>query len=578
MYKNVSKIGLSGRKYLKDLTKTLKSVEKFQFKNGVKGMMDMAKWAQNTRFNMNSLDSILQSFSENGLEGAITKAAGMQVLGGNFAMGADPLAMLWERYNDPHAFAQRQNDMVKGLGKFNNQTGEVEFNMMEQIQLEQFAKYAGQSVEDLMNQQRQRIKGEQISNSLNNGVNWSDEEKALVTNKAQLRNGQWQVTMADGQSLNVSDLSRRDLNYLMPETNDEKLVNYVFDIRNMMTKLAGEEQGAKASLENDTYKVWYQEELTRMQNVHSEFYRNYEEYLKNTTDNMKFATASQKTILDMMGMHNENIDTASSQIIQEGQNIASSLAQVDTLIQTALDEIDRRRNEHAPQKGEIAYEHSKPTTRGLPFDPRFSLTWKNPLGDSKDPEMQKIIDKIENGNISDIINTHNGRRDMHDGTIEANGNPIAVSASKITPINDGQIAMTDPKDHALFAKVGGPFDTLFNGIFAKINEISNVLPKGLPYEFPEKPIKEIHKPQYNQQNNFGNVSNSPIKIEPITLNINLNGLLGKSKDFMEEITNNPMLLRSLSQLISESINKNINGGKSTYTGGIPTPRFRNDGY
>ena len=109
MYKNVSKIGLNGRKYLKDLSKNLKLAERFQFKNGVKGMMDMAKWAQNTRFNMDSLDGMLQNFSENGLEGAITKAAGMQVLGGNFAMGADPLAMLWERYNDPGRNCRKKN-------------------------------------------------------------------------------------------------------------------------------------------------------------------------------------------------------------------------------------------------------------------------------------------------------------------------------------------------------------------------------------------------------------------------------------------------------------------------------------
>ena len=77
----------------------------------------------------------------------------------------------------------------------------------------------------------------------------------------------------------------------------------------------------------------------------------------------------------------------------------------------------------------------------------------------------------------------------------------------------------------------------------------------------------------NQQPNDHINHNEAIRIEPITLNINLDGVLGRSKDFMEELTNNPMLVRSLSQLISESINKNINGGKSTYNGGVATPRF-----
>lgn len=582
MYKNVSKIGLNGRKYLKDLTKNLKLVERFQFKNGVKGMMDMAKWAQNTRFNMDSLDGMLQNFSENGLEGAITKAAGIQVLGGNFAMGADPLAMLWERYNDPQAFAQRQQDMLKGLGSYNTETGEVTFNMGEQMLLEQFAKYSGQSVQDLMNQQRQRIKSEKMANTLQNGVDWSDDEKSLITNKAQLVNGEWKVTMDNDEQKSVSKLNKEDLNHLKPEDNEEKLVNYVYDIRDMMTQLTGAKQGATAKLELDGYTQWYKEEQARIQNVVTDFNTNYEKYLNEFKEKMHLATEAQKTMLDIMNQGNSNINSASSEIIKEGHNIASTLSQVNTLLQNALNDINNRKDEYKPKQGEIAYEHSTATTRLAPYDPRFSLTWKNPLNENKTPtssKVQKAQQAAKEGDfVTAVQNTYVGRSSIMDGTLDANGKSMTVAASKITPINDGEIAMTSPQDHAIFAKTGGPFDTLFNGIFAKINEISSVLPKSMPYEFPEQPIKELYKPLYNQQNNSNSASNSPIKVDPITLNINLDGMLGKSKDFMEEMIKNPMLIRSLSQLISESINKNINGGKSTHTGSIPTPRFNGIGF
>lgn len=579
MYKNVSKIGLNGRKYLKDLSKSLKLAERFQFKNGVKGMMDMAKWAQNTRFNMDSLDGMLQNFSENGLEGAITKAAGMQVLGGNFAMGADPLAMLWERYNDPQAFAQRQQDMLKGLGSYDAKTGEVTFNMGEQIQLEQIAKYTGQSVQDLMNQQRQRIKGEKMANSLRKGVNWSDDEKSLITNKAQLVNGEWKVTMDNGEQKSVSQLNPEDLNHLKPEDNEEKLVNYVYDIRDMMTQLTGAKQEATAKLELDGYSQWYQEEQARIQNVVADFNTNYEKYLAEFKEKMGLATEAQKTMLDIMNQGNSNIDSASSEILEEGHNIASTLAQVNQLLQDSLNEINNRKDEYKPKQGEIGYEHSNATTRLAPYDPRFSLTWKNPLDENKvpvaSPKVRKAQEAARHGDFTTAVqNAYIGRSSIMDGVLKAEGQSMAVAASKVTPINDGEIATTDPQDHAIFAKTGGPFDTLFNGIFSKINEISKVLPQSLPYIFPEQPIKELYKPLYSQQGQAGNVSNSPIKIEPITLNINLDGALGKSKDFLEEITNNPMLVRSLSQLISESINKNINGGKSACTGGLPTARFK----
>ena len=576
MYKNVSKIGLNGRKYLKDLSKNLKLAERFQFKNGVKGMMDMAKWAQNTRFNMDSLDGMLQSFSENGLEGAITKAAGIQVLGGNFAMGADPLAMIWERYNDPQAFAQRLHDMLKGMGSYDAQTGEVTFNMGEQMQMEQFAKYTGQSVQDLMNQQRQRIKGEQMEKSLNNGVNWSDDEKALITNKAQLVNGEWKVTMDNGKQKSVSQLNSEDLNHLKPEDNDEKLVNYVYNIMDMMTKLTGAKREATAKLELDGYSEWYQEELTRIRNVVTDFNTNYEEYLGEFKKKMHLATNAQKTMLDLMAQGNTNIDNASSQILQAGQNIAKTLNQVNQLLQNSLNKLNdmkspSQRTVDAPSKA-----CEKANTR---FDKAVNNAVSNPFTSAatNNRELHEAAAEVcrsKGHKVAAVMHeiASYGPPTMPDGIVSALGNPMSVAASKVTPIHDGTVATTDPQDHAIFAKTGGPFDTLFNGIFAKINEISSVLPRSMEYIMPsERVFNEI-------SHSKDTANNSKIQMEPIKLiiegRLDLGNSNGQSVDIINEVRNNPILLRTLTQLISESINKTINGGRSTYNGGVVLPRFK----
>ena len=575
MYKNVSKIGLNGRKYLKDLSKNLKLAERFQFKNGVKGMMDMAKWAQNTRFNMDSLDGMLQNFSENGLEGAITKAAGIQVLGGNFAMGADPLAMIWERYNDPQAFAQRLHDMLKGMGSYDAQTGEVTFNMGEQMQMEQFAKYTGQSVQDLMNQQRQRIKGEQVKKSLNNGVNWSDDEKALITNKAQLVNGEWKVTMDNGKSKSVSQLNSEDLNHLKPEDNDEKLVNYVYNIMDMMTKLTGAKREATAKLELDGYSEWYQEELTRIRNVVTDFNTNYEEYLGEFKEKMHLVTNAQKTMLDLMAQGNTNIDNASSQILQAGQNIAKTLNQVNQLLQNSLNKLNdmkspSQRTVEAPSKAcEKANARFDKAVNNAVSHPFTSAATNN----RELHEAAAEVCRSKGHKVAAVMHeiASYGPPTMPDGIVSALGNPMSVAASKVTPIHDGTVATTDPQDHAIFAKTGGPFDTLFNGIFAKINEISSVLPRSMEYIMPsERVFNEI-------SHSKDTANNSKIQMEPIKLiiegRLDLGNSNGQSVDIINEVRNNPILLRTLTQLISESMMKNINGGKSTYTGGVVTPRF-----
>lgn len=585
MYKNVSKIGLNGRKYIKDLSKQLKLTERYNFKNGVKGMMDMAKWAQNTRFNMDTLDGMLQSFSENGFEGAITKAAGMQVLGGNFAMGADPLAMMWERYNDPQLFAKRQQDMLKGMGTFDSKTGEVKFNMAEQLQLEQFAKYNGQSVEDMMNQQRQRIKGEKVNKHLNNAYNWSDDQKSLITNKAQLVNGEWKVTMDNGEQKSVSQLSQNDLEHLMPQGNEEKLVNYVHEIRDMMTQLTGVKQEATSKLERDAFDQWYQEEQTRIKNVVSDFNTNYEEYLSEFKEKMRLATKAQKTMLSIMEQGNANIDSAGNEILQEGKNIASTLSQVNTLLQNSLIELN---NKAASQST------STSSTTAATSTNKQSKSIATPSQETaQNAHSKAVAKKSTSGQVTSSVAMYGTSVwGMKDGVASGNGNSMLTTASNVTPIHDGsvQLAKSDPKDTALFAKTGGPFDTLFNGIFGKINAVydsmysqqmelqkqNKMQPRPLPtIEMPNRDYGNMNR-GYEERTALPN--NGSIKIDPITLNIKLDGILGQSKDFMEELTKNPMMIRNLSQLISESINKNINGGKSVYQGGIATPRFKGNNF
>ena len=191
-------------------------------------------------------------------------------------------------------------------------------------------------------------------------------------------------------------------------------------------------------------------------------------------------------------------------------------------------------------------------------------------------EAELTSEALNNGNNGQAIvySFTAGARTMKDGILSSNGSSMLTSASNITPINDGsvQLAQSDPQDVALFAKTGGPFDTLFNGIFAKINEISSVLPRSMEYIMPlERIFNEI-------SHSKDTANNSKIQIEPIKLiiegKLDLGNSNGQSVDIINEVKNNPILLRTLTQLISESINKTINGGRSTYTGGIVLPRFK----
>lgn len=360
MYKNVSKIGLNSRKYFKDLQKNLNFAEKFQFKGGLKSLMEMSKWAQNVRFNMGSLDNILDKVQTGGLEGIIEQSAKLQVLGGNYAMGADPLAMAFESYMDPESLAKRLNKMLVGEGVFNSKTGEVNFGIPSQMRIRAMAEATGQDYKDVLNQARQMIKGNIVNKDLNGKYKWSDEDKSLVTNKARLVNGEWKVIMDNNDEKSVSDLTPKDLEHLKPTDNEEKLVNYVANIRDMVTILAGAKQENIAKLERDGYEQWMKEEQTRIQNVAKDFNDNYQTYLSKFYENMSLATKSQETMLNMFEQGNSNIDSAQQEILKEGQNIATTLSKVNTLITTSFTEmqnqIAKTMGETAAIRGEAKYD------------------------------------------------------------------------------------------------------------------------------------------------------------------------------------------------------------------------------
>jgi hypothetical protein len=129
---------------------------------------------------------------------------------------------------------------------------------------------------------------------------------------------------------------------------------------------------------------------------------------------------------------------------------------------------------------------------------------------------------------------------MYDGFTQGNGSSMLTSAAKVTPINDGsvQLAKSHPQDSALFAKAGGPFDTLFNKVFSKVDSIYSSL-VGSP--------------------------NNTTSQTPIQLNVSgeLNLKSGnQTVDLLSMMKNNPSFLATMSQLIVTQLSKNVNGGKT----------------
>ena len=593
MMNDVNKIGLSGRKFAKDMVQNLKLANKYQFKDGIRGLMQMTKWAQKVGYNMGAVASALEDIQKGGLEGAITKSANMQVLGGRFAMGADPLAMAFEAFNSPQDLAKRYNSMLSGIGRLDSKTGELVVNGGDQMRLSSFAEYSGQSVEDLKAQISRRLKGREIGHRLSGDFN--EDERALISNVASKNaKGEWVVTVGR-QEKNVGDLTSEDLELIRPAETEESIEKGVWDILSVVKKIEGEKNYMQARLEKDGYHEWVKNEWERIDNVRADFEKEYNTYIGQFKEKMKDATEAQKTYLSIFEKGNSDIDGAITDIRNAGENIAQTLQDVNTKLQeslnkvqgTSMDDVIPKENKNIPDPKNVlghvgvgAAGYFPPTVPATPmvseeFVNRRNQEIKKKRHDRAVARGERIAKEVQSS-----TNTGVSFHLTRDGIVSASGNPMMVSASAVTPINDGIVAKTDPADHGIFAKTGGPFDTLFNDIFGKVNETHAAVaehfketdaPMALISEMerllPMNPHADSEYHEYIERRQEEKTQQS-IKVDPIevrgTFRIESSN---KSIDITKMLEEDPMFARALTKMISDAISRNVNGGKSIGTGG-----------
>lgn len=556
--KSVNKIGLNGRKYTKDLVNNLKLANRYNFKDGTRGLMDMAKWAQQTRFNMNSLGSMLDKVQQGGMEGVITQAAGFQVLGGHAAMNSDPLGMLYDAYADPQAYAKRMQDMTKGFGRFNSKTGETEFNINESMMINQLAKLQGRSADEVRQEIMQRNKQTSVESQMSNYQNFTDDQKSLITNKAEYKNGRWVVKMKGGEERDVSNLSQQDLDNLMPTGHDERMEDYMKEVVSALDILTGSETRQKGLvIEGTGVEKFYDEYIKRMQVSEQSFADNYAMYVQKQIENMEKATNSMQSYMEIFKQGNANVTNAEHNIEAQANNIASVLGQTAQIIQAANAKLG------LGSGGNINGTPQVPQLNFLPDSNSRANTHTHQSNQSTvSSYAPPIVMPTDATRVNQYVPVPRPIPRTGDSVMSANGNPMMVSASDITPIHDGKVASTDSQDTGLFAKTGGPFDKLFNGIFGKVEAIYNEVESNVNSNYIGRSSESS---EYNSYND-GKVASTSTGNQNFSLSINgkieLVGANGQLIDMSDTLRNDPMFVRKMTEMIVSQINNNANGGRN----------------
>lgn len=285
-----NKYGIAASKLTKTISENIKMAQNYTFKNGLEGLKSMAKKAIELKTDMSLINSMLETTST--VEGAITTGAKLQVLGGSYALGSDPLSMLYESLSDVEGMFDRVANMAKGKVYYNEQSGNFEMGAMDRYMMKQAATSMGVDPSKMIDMAYRQASLGRIEGQarMNQNIAGDQDMIDLIKNVATWNNGQ-AVVEVDGKTKNVSELTLGDKDKLaaMSRTDSENLQDMAISLRSMNDILSGEEKEINNEQAKNTNSIG--QNLTKM--------------LKNSTEGLdKFAKvlAWLKSILGLLGV------------------------------------------------------------------------------------------------------------------------------------------------------------------------------------------------------------------------------------------------------------------------------------
>ena len=598
MFNEVSKIGINGKKYAKDLVNNLKLAEKYDFKNGVNSLMKMVKWAHNVRFNMGNLDGMLDNIQSGGLENLIEKSASLQVLGGNFAMGADPLAMGWEAFKDPEAFAKRVTDMVANTAHFDKKTGEHKVeSISDMIRLRTASNVLGIDYKDLLNQVKQLAKIKDINGIIGTNSGLTEDQKSLITNKAEYDPtlGSFVVKYKNAKGnvdkIGVNDINSQNIGLiengvqgLDPNAATNEIVSKMYEV--MPTLMSQEEQRkASETFMQSTLMADLKQSLEIANDYMTsimlqKFKDEYKDYFNKTAANLfTIATATNSFW----------------QLYQKGEpEINGALANLNNTLGRLTDAINKI-NGDADNYSKKAQNVTVPgpktgaeAAKGIKITPikeqnkdanrKFLLEQMDKFNKARLNEYEKNALNNVQGKTSNNVDSMNKiiySGDIDDGVVYQNGTKVKIdnndqvlAAKKDGPIDKMLDTVSSFSGSDLLNSPVSPHSMPYNSqVIGKIlNSVSSfnstdtlnsqVSPRQMSYN--SQVMESPHRSQ-SQKTDSGKLEVAPIQIN-INGSIKVNGN-GGSTDITRELTNNPEFVRSIAQIISIEVEKKIQGGR-----------------
>ena len=182
LYGESGKRGLNAKATIKAFTSNLKMAQNYTFARGQKALMDMAMKSAQLKFNLRDAEQFANKVST--LEGAMQAGAQLSVLGGNFAMQGNPLAMMYNGLNDVEGLQNQMLAMTKGMARWDSKKGQLDITAFDRERLKAMSQATGIDYSSLTSQALNQARVDRVSAQLGGG--FKKEEEEYIKNLASL--------------------------------------------------------------------------------------------------------------------------------------------------------------------------------------------------------------------------------------------------------------------------------------------------------------------------------------------------------------------------------------------------------
>ena len=161
----------------------VKLASKYTFSEGVNGNFKNDIIVTKIEIQYGIIANAAEKFET--IEGAISTAANLQMLGGTFAQQfSNPLEAMNMAMLDMEGFTDKVINSVKGKATFDRETGQIDMSAMDKRFIKEASKQLGISYDEMYNMAVQPTKIREIERELRTDQNFDETEKAFLANKA----------------------------------------------------------------------------------------------------------------------------------------------------------------------------------------------------------------------------------------------------------------------------------------------------------------------------------------------------------------------------------------------------------